>query len=226
VSDSPPKREKKSEWVLTDAAFAKLLAWLNDVPERAGTTYEVTRSKLILFFSRERCLWPEDQTDETLNRVARKLLEGGIDEGIKPITFIIAVAKHVLMEDYRKPERKGLPIDKLPIDQQLAVHSRRSEDPRRNDEKDEAQRLEDVRARCYEKCLKELQAGERNTLLKYYTGESGEKIELRKRLAKKLGISRKALIGRVLRYEKKLLECVENCRGAALADEAKSANSH
>lgn len=226
MSETPPKKGIKKEWNLNDEAFDKLLDWLDPASETGGAAYEVIRRKLILFFTREKCLWPEDQTDETFNRVTRKLLEGGIDEGIKPITFIIAVARNVLREDYRKPERRGQPIDTLPIDQQRAIHSQRSEDPRNKDKEDEARLLEATRAGCYKKCLKQLPAKERRTLLKYHTGELGEKIELRKKLAAELKISRGALTGRVLRYEKNLLECVQDCLNSDPADGAESVISH
>src|SRR5256885_4134102 len=61
---------------LTGEAFSKLLARLDPDRERAGEKYEDLRRTLIRFFEWRGAPFPEEQTDETFNRVARKLDEG------------------------------------------------------------------------------------------------------------------------------------------------------
>src|SRR5437763_14397266 len=61
---------------LTSEAFSKLLDRLDSDRERAGEKYEELRRTLIKFFEWRGAPFPEDHTDETLNRVARKLDEG------------------------------------------------------------------------------------------------------------------------------------------------------
>ena len=61
---------------LTSEAFTKLLARLDPDRERAGEKYEDLRRTLIKFFEWRGAPFPEEQTDETFNRVARKLDEG------------------------------------------------------------------------------------------------------------------------------------------------------
>src|ERR671938_30866 len=61
---------------LTAEAFTKLLARLDPDRERAGEKYEELRRTLVKFFEWRGAPFPEDQADETFNRVARKLDEG------------------------------------------------------------------------------------------------------------------------------------------------------
>src|SRR5256714_13254313 len=61
---------------LTADTFAKLLNCLDADRERAGEKYEDLRRTLIKFFEWRGAPFPEEQTDETFNRVARKLDEG------------------------------------------------------------------------------------------------------------------------------------------------------
>src|ERR1043165_9546383 len=61
---------------LTAEAFTKLLARLDSEHERAGEKYEDLRRTLIRYFEWRGAPFPEEHTDETFNRVARKLSEG------------------------------------------------------------------------------------------------------------------------------------------------------
>jgi DNA-directed RNA polymerase specialized sigma24 family protein len=201
VSKIPTKKtEKKKDWALTEDSLNKLLSWLETDAEKAGEKYETIRHKLIIFFTRERCMCPEDQADETLDRVARKLTEKEALENAKPEAYIRGVAHNVLKEDYRRPERALSPL--APV----------TEDVRKKEGIDEESARKEALAFCCDNCLKKLPVKERDILLKYYEGERGlEKITFRKELAKKLSVSPGALIVRVLRYRKKFRECVDEC---------------
>ena len=61
---------------LTSTAFTRLLACLDPDRERAGEKYEDLRRTLIKFFEWRNAPFPEDHTDETFNRIAKKLGEG------------------------------------------------------------------------------------------------------------------------------------------------------
>lgn len=211
MSKVPPKKtEKKKDWVLTKDALDKLLFWLDVAPERAGEQYVLIKHKLFLFFTREKCMQPEEQADETLNRVARKLTDNEVPKETTPGAYIKGVAQNVLMEDFRGTGRKESPLDELPPN----LSPSEPDDLRKREEL--AQK--EARAFCCDKCIKKLPRKERDILLMYYEGGKGqEKITFRKELAKKLGISPRALNSRVLRYRNKVRNCVEECLDATPA---------
>src|SRR5437667_247442 len=59
------------KWSLTQSAFDKFLACLDQDRDGAGLRYELIRSKLINYFDWRDCPSPEDHADETINRVVR-----------------------------------------------------------------------------------------------------------------------------------------------------------
>src|SRR5206468_187108 len=71
-------RSQKKGWELTKAAFDDLLECLSPDREQAAAAYEEIRRKLITFFEFRGCLSSQDQADETINRVARRIQEGEI----------------------------------------------------------------------------------------------------------------------------------------------------
>ena len=61
---------------LSEESFFRLLARLNTDPVLAGEEYEKLRARLMYFFERKGCRIPAELTDETINRIARKMEEG------------------------------------------------------------------------------------------------------------------------------------------------------
>ena len=100
--DAQPKAKKK--WELTREAFDKLLVSLDDDRELAAERYEVVRQKLTTFFEHRGCLNAEEHTDDTLNRVARRLDEGATIYAGKPESYFYAVARNVLKEYWARPQ--------------------------------------------------------------------------------------------------------------------------
>src|SRR5437667_10294044 len=103
----------KNKWILTPDAFNRLLAWLSPEREEAGRKYEEIRKKLVLFFTKRAHREPEDLTDDTLNRIARKLQSGELKYSGDPIRDVIGFARHVSQEDRRK--LRPDPLEDLPI---------------------------------------------------------------------------------------------------------------
>jgi DNA-directed RNA polymerase specialized sigma24 family protein len=196
--------------VLTQAAFHRLLNWLNEENEdddSGGRKYEEMRQKLISYFDRRNCRSPEDLADETLNRVALKLDEKGSITNVTPAQFCFIKARQVLHEYWRRPDLKEIALEDTLVtdlpDQHpsLVINS--------NDEQEE----EEKRMRCLEHCLQNLKRSDHDLIIRYYYGEERVKIDNRQKLANELGISSKALVVRALRIRKKLEECVERCAG-------------
>jgi DNA-directed RNA polymerase specialized sigma24 family protein len=93
----------KRRWVLTQEAFDTLLLCLDPDRERAGEMYETIRGKLIKFFECRGCPFPDDYSDETINRVARKIEQG---EALhNPSAYFHSVARLVFMESLREQEK-------------------------------------------------------------------------------------------------------------------------
>jgi DNA-directed RNA polymerase specialized sigma24 family protein len=183
----------KSNWVLSGEAFARFLACLDPDRDRAGEKYESLRLMLIKFFDWRGAHFPEECTDETINRVIRKIDEG---ETIRDIpTFCYGVARLVLLERIKSPEHRRADFEELPPAALVAPV------PEEKDDKEE----------CFQWCLKELPLESRQLILRYYSHEEREKIDNRLALSRQLGIPLNALRSRAQRIRNRLEECVNSC---------------
>jgi RNA polymerase sigma factor (sigma-70 family) len=194
----------KKDWVLNQQAFDALLVSLDRDRERAGTRYEQIRHALITFFECRGSGAPEDHADDTITRVARRLLEGQPIQIDKAASYFYGVARNVLKEHWESRRRSPISLKSQP----LALGS---VDSQRRDEQSSEHQLRDQRLDCLERCVAELPATDQELIRQYYQGESGVKIENRRRQAERLGIPINALRIRALRIREKLEECVERC---------------
>lgn len=106
-----PKKvgSRKGKWELTQEAFAKFLTALTADPAMAGEEYERLRERLIFFFERRKCRHSNELTDETINRVCKKLDEG---EQIEKITnYCYTVAGYVWKEYLKGKDLKTESLD-------------------------------------------------------------------------------------------------------------------
>jgi DNA-directed RNA polymerase specialized sigma24 family protein len=172
---------------LSEDSFFRLLARLNTDPVLAGEEYEKLRARLMYFFERKGCRTPAELSDETINRVARKMEEGIEIEDL--FKFSYGVARLVLLEHWRDPKREWDQLDQ------------RMSSPRSDREFDE-HRLE-----CMEKCLQALPSEERDLIVKNCTLDKKGKEEM----ARALGLTMNALRIRAFRIRTKLHECREKC---------------
>jgi len=196
----------KKGWVPTRSALEHVLTWLDEGVDSGGGKYLEMRRRLVSYFDRKRCLSPDELADETLNRVARRLEEeGSITDA--PARYCYIVAKFVFLEYLRRPEHnqaslsgdKGAhyPAPELnpPLDLKDGIEAR--------------ERLLD----CLDHCLGQLEVGDRTLILEYYRGEHRVKIERRRELAARLGLTANALSIRACRIRDKLEACVTACLG-------------
>lgn len=186
-SVSSPEKERG----LTSKAFTKLLAELSADPEIAGDKYEELRRRLINFFGWRGSFFPEDLADETLNRTARKIDEGEeIEKNV--IALALGVARFVFLETSKHPDNRRAAMEELfPI---AAPPEHRGDD--------------DLWVVCLRECLRGLPEENRELIIEYYQEEGRAKIEDRKALAEKLGISLNALFSRAKRIRDRLEQCV------------------
>lgn len=193
----------KRDWTLTQSAFSKLLGWLDQGGDSRGERYLELRRRLVLYFDRKNCPSPDDLADETLNRVARRLEEEGAIVSETPAHYCYTVARFVLLEFFRSKNREE-PLDKRLSHQSLdAVGG-----PDANEEQAEKER----RWRCLERCIDTLDSATREIIVAYYREERRAKIENRRAMAARLGISVNALSIRACRIRDKLESCMNECR--------------
>src|SRR5947209_5921854 len=94
---------------LTTESFARLLAGFDHDRERAGEQYEDLRRRLIKFFEWRGAPFPEEHTDETLNRVAAKLAAGVEIKNLRGYGY--EVARLVCLEVWKGNERRREPLE-------------------------------------------------------------------------------------------------------------------
>ena len=187
---------------LTVEAFAKLLAAFDADRQRAGEKYEDLRRTLIRFFEWRGAPFPEDHTDETFNRVARKLDEG-VD--VKNIGgYCYEVARLVCLEALKGPDTKRSPLELLNLQATAETAT------------DEAL-LKEQRLSCLEDCLNTLSFESRELIMEYYRDTTGRRIDHRKALAERLGLRRDALANRAQRVRDRLEQCVAACLKKSVA---------
>ena len=183
----------KSEWVLTQAAFDGFLATLDRDRDKAGQKYEDIRLKLLKYFQWCGSDMPDIDADETINRVTRRIYEG---EDVYNLTgYIYGVAKLVHAEslkqrNLRRALDEGSLIELSSIGIEVDVANYQA---------------------CLERCLGRLSDEDREIITEYYRYKKTEKIDCRKRLAARLGISLNTLRVKMHRQRMNLEACVEKC---------------
>jgi DNA-directed RNA polymerase specialized sigma24 family protein len=185
---------------LTPEGFDALLTQLNPDRDRAGEIYETIRRKLVRLFEWRGCGSPEDLTDETFNRVARRLAEGVELRSSDPYGYFCGVAHLVYKEVLRRASREH-----------RAIVEGGGWPPASFDDGGEPS---DRRLDCLRRCLGQLAPDQRDLVLRYHQGknEHGENnIRHRQKLADEAGIPMNALRIRVHRLRRKLESCVQTC---------------
>lgn len=187
---------------LTQTAFTRLLDWLDDGDDSHGERYLEIRRRLVAYFDRRNRPASDELADETLNRVARTLETSGVIETRPPARYCYVVAKFVLLEDFRR-ERKHTSLEAA-WPTEGARHAARAD-------ADEVRAAREARLSCLDRCLDELKPGQRDLIVEYYADERRLKIERRRAMAGRLGISMNALGIRACRIRDALMECVDGC---------------
>jgi DNA-directed RNA polymerase specialized sigma24 family protein len=199
---NPEMREKR---VLTQRAFSQLLEWLDDGVHSHGETYLEMRRRLVAYFDRRNCLTPDELADEALNRIARTLEESGVITITPPARYCYVVARFVLLEDIR--QRKQNPVS---LDAPRIAADGPALDARQADSQEILAHRE-RRFDCLELCLGRLKPAQRELIVEYYRDSRRQKIERRRGLAERLGITMNALGIRACRIREALEACVQAC---------------
>jgi DNA-directed RNA polymerase specialized sigma24 family protein len=182
------------------SAFEALLRALHADRDRAAEKYEEMRQRLRRFFRWGGARWPDELTDDTLDRVARRVAGGEVIRSPDVGRYFLGVARNVLRESWQRERRQE--YDPAALADQLADGTTASEQARQ------------ARLDCLDRCLAELPSEARDLVLHYYRGEGASKIEDRRLLAAQLGVSQATLRIRLHRLRLRLEACVRKCMGA------------
>jgi len=169
--------------------FDRLLAWLDSDRERAGLTYEKIRWRLVAILASRGCTQPEELADETIDRVARRVTDIQQSYAGDQAIYFLGVMNNVHHEYLRRPVSPPLFDPERQVETQEQTYS------------------------CLDQCLARLAPYSRQLIEKYYAENKQAKIDLRKRIARELGIKTSTLRLRALRIREKLQTCIEDCLG-------------
>jgi DNA-directed RNA polymerase specialized sigma24 family protein len=194
-------REKPT---LTQFAFTRLLEWLDDGADSHGERYLEMRRRLVSYFDRRNRPDADELADDTFNRIARTLEQTGVIATTPPARYCYVVARFVLLENFRR-DRRFVPYD----DTRDTVSG-----PRLIGlfEPNEHLAIQAERLDCLDRCLEELRPEQRDLAIEYYRDARRQRIERRRNLATRLGITMNALAIRACRLRDALMTCVEACR--------------
>jgi DNA-directed RNA polymerase specialized sigma24 family protein len=190
---------KPSKWNLSSSAFEQLLEALDVDRERAGAKYRQLHLQLVKFFEWQCSGKADQQADEVIDRIARRIARGENIENLQAYAY--GVAKLLLLEARKELERE----------KQLQTHllwfAKSSADQGQSSETEEAVQQQ----QCFDNCLDTLPGKNRSIILGYYAGERKSKIEGRRLLAATLGTDLNALRVRAYRIRAQLEGCVSRC---------------
>lgn len=193
VPPDPVQRGTETDASVIERGLEILISGLDPDITEASKKYQQLRRKLVRLFEWRGAWTADDLADETLSRVARKLGEGAkVDGDVEP--FARGVARLVFLEFLREQERE----------QRL----RTSPPP------PPATPFDEGDLDCLDRCLQKIAASDRDTILGYYAEEAAGRIESRRNLAGRLGVSPTALRIRALRIRDRLETCMQECRAA------------
>jgi RNA polymerase sigma factor (sigma-70 family) len=181
--------------VIPPESFDEILAWLNPDRDLAANMYVQLRHDLAKLFMWGRCADPEGMTDETFDRVAKKVHEVRQSYQGDPRLYFRAVANNLIKENFKKIKTQ-VSLDDIDLPGQETIEPT-----------EETADLED----CLQSCLRKLDNEKRKLILAYYAKEKQAKIDYRHELAQQLEISLETLRVRVFRIRASIAECIESC---------------
>ena len=195
--ERPPRAAGRE---VSGAAFEALLGALHPERERAAQKYEEIRQRLRRFFGWRGARWPDELTDETLDRVARRVAGGEVIRAADVGQYFLGVARNVLRESWQRERQRGHEHDAAALADRLAGGAGAPEQEGRLD--------------CLDRCLAALPAETRDLVLRYYRGQGGTQRGDRRALAAQLGLAPGTLRIRLHRLRARLEACVRKCMAA------------
>ena len=139
------------KWSITQEAFDRLLAALDPDRDTAAQRYLEMRRNLVRLFEWRGCSTPDEYADETINRCARKIVEG---EEIRDLgSYSVGVARMLVREMGRERSKEAVPLEKAPEPRILPA---------------ELESDHEARIGCLRRCLSQLTSENRELIVSYY----------------------------------------------------------
>jgi len=196
----------KKDWAPTQGSFQDFLHWLDQGVDSGGEKYLEMHRRLAAYFDRKNCLTADELADETLARVAQKLQEKGEITELSPAHYCYVTAKFVFLEYIRHAKHGRAGLDEFSVSRQPGSDSVVAAPSVRDGGDDQEQLLS-----CLDRCLNKLSTADSELILEYYQGEKHEKIQRRRELGIRLGLSANALSIRACRIRTRVEQCVKQC---------------
>ena len=130
-------------------SFDEILAWLNPDRDVAAQMYVQLRHDLAKLFMWGRCSDPEGMTDETLDRVAKKVHAVRQSYQGDPRLYFRAVANNLIKENFKKIKTQ-VSLDDIDLPEQQTIETA-----------EETTDIED----CLQSCLRKLDSEKRKLIL-------------------------------------------------------------
>jgi DNA-directed RNA polymerase specialized sigma24 family protein len=164
---------------------------------QVGEQYVRLRQKLVDFFLWNRSNRPQEDADESMDRLAKRIAEG--EPVVNLASYAQKIARLVLLESNARSRREAA-VSQFSVT--LA--------PDRSQEEGDEKTLDRL-----EPCLGKLPAESRALIVEYYSGKGAALIETRRQMALRLGVSANTLRNRALRLRRELEECIARRAGDA-----------
>jgi DNA-directed RNA polymerase specialized sigma24 family protein len=188
----------------TQGSFQSFLRWLDQGADSGGKNYLEMQRRLVAYFDRKNCRAADELADETLARVAQKLHEKGEITDLSPAHYCYVTARFVFLEYLRHAKGTDVALEEISFSSRPVLAVTVASLP------DSAVAKEQM-LECLDVCLKKLSSFDSELILEYYQGEQQEKIQRRRRLGERLGLSANALTIRACRIRDRVERCVRSC---------------
>src|SRR5580765_2288429 len=175
---------EREEPTLTQVAFTRLLEWLDDGADSDGETYLEMRRRLVSYFDRRNRPTADALADETFNRIGKTLEKCGSIATTPPARYCYTIARFVLLEELRRG-RRSVQFDE--------VRGVKSIEWGRTAAAYDAASVHERRLDCLDRCLETLKPDQRELVVDYYRDAQRQRIDRRRDLAARLGITMNAL---------------------------------
>lgn len=150
---------------LTHRTLDALLDQLAPRRSEAAQRYEVLKTKLIRFFAWRGAENAEELADDSLDRMASKILEGLRLTGADLSRYALGIARRVYSESQKRKQRQTESLGRRP----------QHPDPKARARTEALLQRLDV-------CLEQLSEEQRRLILRYYEGDGGDRIHHRRRM--------------------------------------------
>lgn len=201
----PHAVKETAEQVQPAVLFEALLGHLGAGGERAGAVYEKLRTRLTAYLRLHLPAEADELADLTLDRVARRIHSGTAVQNV--YSYALGVARMVVFEARTRYSRERSSFEEIGYLQESATSDAEDDEP--NAEATDA---------ALSGCLAQLGPAASELILEYYVDSGAHRIEARRLIAERLGLSINALRNRALRLRAALESCVREKLG--LCDES------